>query len=248
MAGEELGNLGLTSGWETGEEYWGGPMNENLLMLDTVINLVVEAGGVNAPPPEGVADGTVYAIGSNPVGEWLGQAGKLAIIVEGAWKFYQPKDGWRARFKSLGRFMYYDGVSAKWLSEASGSDPSDPTTPDEGALYYDMSVYVPEDVQPNEVVVHFPLTSPMLLPENMRDSVLDAINPPDVNRSLLVYRNNILVGWIQVAAGNFNATFITINGTAILFQIGDRLTIKGDEGISPSFKQFGFTLRFNLVR
>lgn len=83
--------------------------NEALLRLDILVQLVVEAFGADTPPalPE---DGTVYALGAAPTGDWAGQGDMLAARVDGAWLFIAPKSGWRAWGRADGDLRVWDGA------------------------------------------------------------------------------------------------------------------------------------------
>jgi len=243
-ASKKQPNLGLTAGWETGEDFWGGPMNSNLVALDTLVYLVFDAAASNAPPA-GTADGERFLVGPNPVGVWAGQPGKVAVLVDGSWAFATPKTGWRALFKHLGRFYWYNGTT--WVDEVTGFDPENPTPPAEGPQYWEMGVTIRDQILDNEPVVHLPITTPIFLPANMLGSSLDMISSIGVNATLRVFRNNTLIGTILVEAGQFNAVFSTVSGLPVTFGIGDRLTIRGQTPSVPEFKYFGLALRFNVV-
>ena len=87
------GNLGLSYGWIRGEDFWGGPMNENLLKLDAVVNLIIKSMGFTAPP-DGAVDGDCYIVGANATGAWAGKGGYLAAEADIAVK--APGDSTKA--------------------------------------------------------------------------------------------------------------------------------------------------------
>lgn len=243
MPANLLPNLGLLNGWERGEDFWGGPMNDNLAALDAVVQLTIKSLSLNAPPPE-AAEGFVYGVGSNPVGLWAGQNGKVALLLNGAWRFYDPKPGWRARVESLGRFMWYNGTA--WVDETTGFDPEDPNPP-ENPTFFDLSVTVIDAPVADQVIVHMPLISSVMLPGNMAGSILDMITPIQSAAGLRVFRNGSQVGAIDVPSGAYNANMATPGGNGVTFSVGDRLTIRGPALEVPQFKNFGFTLRFLVV-
>lgn len=219
-------------------------MNDNLLLLDTAVGLLIKATGFNAPP-DLVADGDVFLVGSNPTGPWLGNAGKITVQFEGAWAFFTPKRGWRARIDSLGGFFWYNGQS--WISEATGTDITDPAAPSDRPTFFDVAVTVVDPIRDNEVVVHLPLTGAVILPANMFGSVFDALVAPTGNATLRVFRNATQVGQVTIGAGQISASFSTTNGQAVLFQVGDRLTIRGPVLSVPTLRDFGLVIRLSVV-
>ena len=69
--------------------------NEALEQLDMLVQLSVEAFDAVSPPTL-AEEGDVWALGADPVGEWAGQAGRLALWRAGGWEFTSPRRGWRA--------------------------------------------------------------------------------------------------------------------------------------------------------
>ncbi len=41
-------------------------------------------------------DGTRFVVAASATGDWDGQSGKIAAFQDGAWAFYEPKEGWTA--------------------------------------------------------------------------------------------------------------------------------------------------------
>jgi len=89
--------------------------NESLLTLDILAQLVLQATGANTPP-EQPEDGEAYALGSQPNGAWVGQVGQIAAFQDGAWRFYQPKDGWISLVIEDGGLRVYDDGTWRGLS------------------------------------------------------------------------------------------------------------------------------------
>lgn len=69
--------------------------NEALAQLDTLIDLYLLGRDVDTPPAN-PADGDAWLIGSVPTGAWSGYAGKIAVCLDGAWRFHAPFNGLRA--------------------------------------------------------------------------------------------------------------------------------------------------------
>ena len=96
-------------------------VNEAFARLDALWPLVI-AGRDLAEPPEGVAEGTVYAVPEGAIGDWAGQAGRLALALGGGWAFVPPARGWTAWLAGEGRAAIHDGsdwrAGALTLSES----------------------------------------------------------------------------------------------------------------------------------
>lgn len=236
------GQLGLLYGWTRGEDFWGGPVNANIVMLDAVVHLVIKSLTYSAPPPT-AQNGEAYVVAANPTGLWAGHEGKVAYLTEGAWVFYAPRYGWRARCDSLDIFIWYDGNS--WINEADGSDPVNPGTV--SAKYYDLHVTISDYMLEYEPIVHLPILSPLLLPKNMAGSAFDSVAASTVYAQMTVERNSVVVGTITLGIGAMAASFATVGGAAVVFAMGDRLTIRAPEVSIPEFKNFGFIIRFNVI-
>lgn len=66
--------------------------NEALVLIDALLCPVAEAAGTDTPPTA-PAEGQAWIVGSAPVGEWAGQAHRLAIATTGGWRFATLPEG-----------------------------------------------------------------------------------------------------------------------------------------------------------
>lgn len=245
MAKKIAPTQGLAYGWERGEDFWGGPVNEDLLFIDTMIAPLVQSMSFTTPPADAV-EGYAYLVADNPAGQWAGQPGKLAVLIEGAWTFLTPKEGWRVRVKSINDFVWFDGTN--WLSEKTGANPSNPgTNPDVKPTAYDIAVTVSDEMYANEALVHLPILDTLMLPANMVGAVLAMLSPAKAYFQLVLERNGTSVATITVNAGSTGATFATIGGNAVRFAKGDILTLRAPAVVVQSAKDFGFITRLNFV-
>ncbi len=89
--------------------------NEALALLDFVVQLAVEEVGALVPP-ELPQEGFLWALGEGPVGAWAGQDGMIAGVLDDAWRFVQPADGWIALDKGTGRLVRQEGGA--WVALA----------------------------------------------------------------------------------------------------------------------------------
>lgn len=106
MAQKTGPNLGMNYGWELMESGWKPGMDANLKKLDAIVGAAVLA---IANSPSVTDDGTRYIVGTSPSGDFSGQAGKLAVRVEGAWEFYTPRAGWSVYNLANGTAYRYTG-------------------------------------------------------------------------------------------------------------------------------------------
>lgn len=238
-------NQGLFYGWLRGEDFWGGPVNEDLILLDTLLHGVILSMTFSAPPDDAV-EGDRYIIADNGSGLWAGHDGELAVFVEGTWAFYPPRDGWRFRLKSTNQFVFYN--EDHWEDEGTGEDPVNPgPDPTVKPTAYDIAVTVSDALYDNEAIVHLPILDALMLPANMVGSQLDMLESSPAYVQFRVQRNGTNVGTITVSQGGYGATFATAAGNAVPFAKGDRLTIRGPAIAVDDFKDFGFVIRLNYV-
>lgn len=92
--------------------------NEALLRLDVLAQLTLE-GVDQTVPPATPQDGSVWALGTNPSGDWSGQSNMLAAFVNGAWLFIAPATGWQAVHTTDNAVLVWTG--AAWDAPAAGA-------------------------------------------------------------------------------------------------------------------------------
>ena len=111
MAAKQDPVSGLNYGWALGEDGWNSGMDANLIKLGCTMQLTIQ-GVVNTPSV--TTNGTVYAVGTSPTGDFAGHAGAIAVRVEGAWTFFTPANGWRAFNLATGTMYRFTGTA--WIS------------------------------------------------------------------------------------------------------------------------------------
>lgn len=238
-------NQGVNYGWIRGEDFWGNPVNDDFILLDTLLHPVMLSMSFTAPPT-GSLEGARYIIAKNATGAWAGKDGMLAVLVEGAWVFFKPRTGWRFRLLSTNQFVWYN--ADHWEDEATGTDPENPgPDPDLKPTAYDVAVTVSDSMYPDEALVHLPMIDALILPGNMAGSALDMLQSSEAYAQMRVQRNGANVGTITVAEGSFSATFATAGNNAVSFAKGDRLTIRAPQTAIDTFKNFGFVIRFRYL-
>lgn len=66
--------------------------NDALVRLDALVDLYILDRDL-ADPPGSPTDGDAYIVAASPTGAWAGQAGNIAYLIDGAWRFYVPVKG-----------------------------------------------------------------------------------------------------------------------------------------------------------
>lgn len=89
--------------------------NEALRLIDTLVQLSVEALDAITPPALPTS-GAVWALGDAPTGDWAGQDQTLALWDEGAWQFTPLQDGWCAVLRSAGTLHLRTGGAWSMLA------------------------------------------------------------------------------------------------------------------------------------
>ena len=67
--------------------------NEALMQLDLLVQLSV-ADRTRTAPPAAPVEGQRHIVAAAPIAAWAGQAGKVALWLDGAWQFFAPLAGW----------------------------------------------------------------------------------------------------------------------------------------------------------
>lgn len=91
--------------------------NEALMQLDLLVQLSV-ADRTRTTPPATPMEGQRHIVAAAPVAVWAGQAGKVALWLDGAWQFFAPLAGWRAWIVSEDLEVAYDGTA--WVAMGGG--------------------------------------------------------------------------------------------------------------------------------
>jgi hypothetical protein len=83
-------------------------VNEGLDKIDALIRLSIKDRDL-ATPPGSPAHGDRYIVATSPTGLWAGQAGKLAVWFNTAWKFFTVKEGWELWIDDENKLLVFDG-------------------------------------------------------------------------------------------------------------------------------------------
>jgi len=91
--------------------------NEAIRALDCLVQLSVESRSLAAPPVT-PSEGSRHIVAATATGGWSGQSEKIAAFQDGAWAFYEPKEGWTAWVVDDHEVAIYS--AGAWASFAGG--------------------------------------------------------------------------------------------------------------------------------
>jgi Protein of unknown function (DUF2793) len=97
--------------------------NEALSLLDGLVQLAVASRATATPPPTPL-DGVRYLVPVAATGEWSTNVGKIALRMEGAWRYVTPVEGFALWVSDEDKFLTFNGTT--WAELAGGG--SAPTT------------------------------------------------------------------------------------------------------------------------
>ena len=116
MASVTFPNLGIDARWTYRESGWKPGMDDNLLIVDSIVQLSVIDRDLTAPPG-GESDGDRYIVGPNATGTWSGHYDDIAVYVldDTAYTFYTPTIGWRVYVEDEEYALTWDGTA--WIND-----------------------------------------------------------------------------------------------------------------------------------
>jgi hypothetical protein len=91
--------------------------NEAIRALDCLVQLAVESRSLSSPPVTPV-EGARYIVAAAAIDAWSGQSGNVAAFQDGAWAFYEPKQGWMAWVAADNALAVYS--EAVWTTLPAG--------------------------------------------------------------------------------------------------------------------------------
>ena len=92
--------------------------NEAVMLLDALVHLAVISRALSAPPVT-PAEADRYIVATGASGDWAGQAGRIALRQDGAWRFLVPNPGFRA-------WVVAENTAATWTGTAWVSQSEQP--------------------------------------------------------------------------------------------------------------------------
>lgn len=221
-------------GWLRGEDWWGDPMSDNMVMMDALLHPSVKTMTLSSPPASSEV-GDQYIVADGAAGTWTNEDGKLATRYEDRWRFVAPFRGLRLFVDDLDEFYWFNGE--QWVSEKDGSGGVDPNT----GKRYDVLCSVGYPPEPFESLLVVPLLEVVTLPKDAVGSKAVAQNIPSSNVTFTIYRNGVSVGTVTFTTAGFTGTF-NVPADAV-FSIGDVLSVQAGEQVPGNFQNFGIALR-----
>lgn len=90
--------------------------NEALQQLDMLVQAVVEAVDIGAPPETPLV-GEAFIVPAGASGAWAGHGQEIAAWQEGAWSFIDPAEGWLVFERRTQSLLVFSGMA--WIALAS---------------------------------------------------------------------------------------------------------------------------------
>lgn len=231
---------GVIYGWAAGEDFWGGPMNQNMEMMDALLHPYIINMSFSSPP-QNVDNGDMYIVAAGATGEWGNQDGNLAYRIENQWMFFLPTRGVRARLANLDAFIWFNGVA--WLDETTGAAPG--TSPGLVPVFYDIGGTVPYPIEDGELLMFLPIVQAVSLPADAVGSSFQLAAGSPGYVQLKLRRNNTVVGTVEIASGSSTGIFDI--PSPVSFGPGDVIVLEAPKPVVPGFKNFGWSFRMNIV-
>jgi hypothetical protein len=111
--------FGFKWGFAPGDSGWGTPYNYQASALSALTGLYLLSQSSLTVPTSAVDGDSYFVNGGVAVGDWTGQANKIASWQGGAWQFYPVAKGLRAYIEDVADFYYWSG--AAWVIESVGA-------------------------------------------------------------------------------------------------------------------------------
>ncbi|WIY52917.1 DUF2793 domain-containing protein [Devosia sp. YIM 151766] len=89
--------------------------NDALERLDALVQPIVQSASL-ATPPATPLPGEAWIVPAGASGFWAGHADEIAAFQSGAWRFYDPAQGWQVFDRQSGALLIYSG--AAWVPVA----------------------------------------------------------------------------------------------------------------------------------
>lgn len=90
--------------------------NEALDRLDILVQPIVQSASL-ATPPAAPLPGEAWIVPAGATGVWSGHGGEIAAFQAGAWRFYDPAQGWQVFDRAAEALLIYSG--AAWVAVAA---------------------------------------------------------------------------------------------------------------------------------
>jgi len=245
-------NIGLTAGYDPGDNGWGEPYNENLRALDALVFGMTRSGLTAAPPGSPNPGDTYIVAGSGTSGAFVGEEDNVAVWtvltdLSEAWVFYTPKEGWKiirvpaSPSTAVTVYMFRDnaweiapetvalvpagGTTGQVLEKVSGTDYDVAWA----SPPYEIAFAYPGAPAAGGVVFAFEIRRNVAWPANFSGAGLTVAPAVTSNWDLDIQKNGVTIGTASITAAGTVASFTTVGGTAKSAVAGDIIT-----GVAPT--------------
>ena len=93
--------------------------NDAITNLDILTQLTIEDKDLTTPPSS-PTEGACYIIASSATADWVGKENQIAAWQDGAWRFYEPAEGWVAWIRDEDTQAVFDGTLWNELTASGG--------------------------------------------------------------------------------------------------------------------------------
>lgn len=236
MPRQDTPRMNVAHGWLRGEDWWGDPMSDNMVMMDALLHPNVKTLSLNSPPVDTVP-GDQYIVGPEPSGLWLENKNAIATRYPDRWRFTPAFKGLRVFVEDLDGFYWFNGET--WGAERDGGGGVNPN-----GNTYDFLCSVGYAPLPGEIVLLAPIPETMTLPKGAVGSIALTLAAPAQGFQLSIGRNGSHVGRITYSSNDFSGTVAVASD--VIFTRGDRLTVQVGDNFPSDFGNFSALLRFIL--
>lgn len=222
MAEKNGPNLGLSYGWDLGEDGWKTGHDATIQKVDALLHLSVLS-ATTAAEPGAPTNGDRYVVpASGTSGDFIGNEEKVAVRVEGAWQYHTPKTGWVAWVEDDLHHLYYDG--ADWVNLQP----------------YDIGITFAGAPTASEVLVRYPFPRAVVFPAGLTGSQGWAATAATAQADFDIQKNGASVGTMTFAASGNTASFTMASETS--FAQGDVLTVVAPGTADSTLADLGVAL------
>lgn len=233
MPRQGTARLDASYGWLRGEDWWGDPVSDNMVLFDALLHPRVRS--LSQPgPPSVTFTGDQYIVGPTPAGAWAGYPNAIATRYDDRWRFVTAFRGLRVFVDDLDGFFWFNGTN--WVSEKDGSSGVDVR-----GTKYDFLCSVGYPPEPNEVLLVAPIPETMTLPLSGAGSLATCLAPPGRDITLELLRNGAQIGIITFGHIGFEGAIVVPN--QVVFAPGDRLVVR----MGPTQDEFGDFGNFGVL-
>lgn len=248
MAARTLGGIGLTGGYDLGEDGWKDSMDLNLLALTNL----VQAGVIDAVAavPGSPAAGDAYILTTAP------HQYAIAVFDNAAWTYFTPLEGWWVYNRAANTFYSFEGgawapytavadipggTTGQVLVKASNTD-NDFAWASLPAKLYRFGTFAVAAPAAGEILLLHVATDSFTIAANMVGCKVAIGANPTATFVVLVKKNGATIGTISISTAGV-ITMTTPGGAAETVDPGDVVAIVAPASADATIASLVITLR-----